>query len=999
MPKLYDSTSTPPQQQELPNTQPTHTLVNTSVSSVINVQHRPIEMGSTTLASAMTNANLETSNLNLHLKNVANIDDIAPSVTEQKPLAASKIDDANIELSHSAIIEKALQFSQRIKSNIIKEAKNDNPRMSDTKTFLALLIGVPGIQANYKGTQCPQIMSLPSTTTGLVHYLRSYEGLGNFISRAESASGIAMYKYTKPLALKACSHDIKLNEFTKTVASAHRYIGAIPNSLTLFHHMFKRSHTQSNTANSSLANMRANMNSDGIIAGAAHEAILRYKVLTGTQLVNSLHNQLSCIDIRLDNDYPALTIAPKAMLNNALTKAENMEALSLLCMYSFMALANQPSENDTHHAHMIISERNSFGFLTPTVSETETTFRVNLPFTSPHYLEYLAHAAKTLDQALQQLFFNARILSNQDLDNLKNKILANLQLDGDSYSRTSLSYYTSSNCSATDRCQRVVNSIKQASTLGQLLFVEFETPKRGEHAKSALTSMLRGQSAQQALYTRIGAGEPLVSILYDLLQNLQLEAGVKKASQKEGSLRYQPSETNIRPQMAIQNLHSRTMTLSAPVLTALENHYQKSLLQVENAFFQGVMHLQKTVNFNDEAAYHIVSLLNVIGDPHTSGYTLQQAWEVMSDLIVAGVADANVDYSQDTNNLLNASDSESEFEAEDSASATKAKQRIVSRKHIFHNSMQAIVQTLESLAEELLGKLNYQEFVVAATRLEYVGAKRRGKFDNVYYEMNPALFFGQQHVNNKNIESIEKGRAKRMPEHAPKISSGATSNAISYTEFIDVNHLDSRNMMVKKESNWVESILKNSHKKIWVLDVTSAPQTKLAELVEQFSQNDKVQIMCFASSGMKHEQLGYNNHYGTIRLFVKEGEGIEPKALLDRIVNGYIQRVPFLHNASHRLRHAYKCLGFVPSAAGIQRALDERKAERRDLNNNILSEKPLPAEPNSVIEESRDMNNNILPKRPRQEEFDAVDTPIAKHFANETIGQGSPVRQTGETIQ
>lgn len=121
--------------------------------------------------------------------------------------------------------------------------------------------------------------------------------------------------------------------------------------------------------------------------------------------------------------------------------------------------------------------------------------------------------------------------------------------------------------------------------------------------------------------------------------------------------------------------------------------------------------------------------------------------------------------------------------------------------------------------------------------------------------------------------------------------------------------------------------------KVLIIDSTSASIEKYNYWFKMFQKYPNIQVLFFASSGFKNEQLGADkNPYGTLRVFTKD-EQVQSKII------EFIKKTeaPINSSISHHYRHLMKRLGHIPT------------------NHSIAFFAP----PKIPIEEDRDLNSKM----------------------------------------
>lgn len=200
--------------------------------------------------------------------------------------------------------------------------------------------------------------------------------------------------------------------------------------------------------------------------------------------------------------------------------------------------------------------------------------------------------------------------------------------------------------------------------------------------------------------------------------------------------------------------------------------------------------------------------------------------------------------------------------------------KIYSKKLIISNGMRAIWAALKAI-EDILNK------------------KYTLYFHNAYYEVRSGI--------NKIIE-LEKWQVNIVDKK-------------SYAQVLifDINACNTNGEMESDYSikdDIDQNIEENKHK-ILILDTTSATCQDMRTHIQRFKESH-ARTMFFVASGLKNEQSGDKNSYGTIRIFSKDKS--RRNEIYKRIKS---HEPPVLSQTAHDLRRLHKSIGMVPTTRAM----------------------------------------------------------------------------------
>lgn len=801
----------------------------------------------------------------------------------------------------SQLFAAALKLAADIRAELLKTSRPG--QRVPPERVLAYFIGMSGVQGHFVNPP-DELVRLPShTACPPGPYVRTALGARYFLERSmgrpirekaeKQSAATGAYRAFDPKCCPGMSETL---------------FGSVKNPVTQAHWLAARAAGEPELPPDQPADRRPC--GDPIWAppqsAAAHDTMLNYKFDSGRLLAEAL-SDLPVIGVACTNGYPAVVVGirngalPLPLSKAGLAVAPTAQReLAELSMYLFMGLANAWGCNRRHEDHMEMSQRQSFGFPTPSVSFIDSNFRISLPFAPPRYLQGLHFALSRLDGLLGSLFqpaAPATAAMQASLQRAKQALLRNLRLDGDLGDPDIWAYYGG----LEDRggAAQIRAAIEKAGNFGELLVLSVEKPRGNAITLKTLAgSLVRAAGPALAGLVMNHPGE----------EYLALERVISQVHLQNSHVSYVP----IRASKGL----GRPASYPTPPVPfdpqVLAGTYAASMQRVTMALGNGLARMAGS-GFEPRALELLRAMVGSLG--HLPGHELQQAWDCIEALMTAGVAHrlAHMPHAADLDlNHHNDSDSDLEFDgatgtasvADPDADADGVRDagagRIVSKKITTHNGMQAIILGVIA-ANELLRD---DEYFITRTTMR-----------NMYYETFKAL---------PNLDRFEPGLAHTMAYGSTALGKQDAAEAMDLHQLVENTFQTGATRVDPFET------LAASDKRIWHLDVTGTTEALQARVVELFGHKNEAQVMILVSSGLKHQQFSATNPYGTVRVFVK-GNSPAARHRLDALMQSMRSRINPMSTASHELRRAYRACGMVPTGPGMRDAISAEAALRSPL--------------------------------------------------------------------
>ncbi len=607
--------------------------------------------------------------------------------------------------------------------------------------------------------------------------------------------------------------------------------------------------------------------------GDLYDASLLYKLQLSQKVAQSV-GALDRLSVGVYNDYPLVMVhfdLVRFMQDYDPTGSYHVptsgtqKAFTQFLMNYYMGLANYHAKNAG--VNITIVERSSFGFNTPSVAETQDSFRINMGLMPPVYADVHAHALRTLNVHL-----------NSVLETKASRDPSGSRLDTES------PYF--------DGKTAELNSIDD--------WLKFAMYPIEIQNKTSIANAVRNRTSldfvnakafdRMAMYA--GKACPLGGILGDLFDHMKL-AGSLTTDVSPEETHYTAQVPALKQNYAVDEEMDRQY---AQVLQLLSNNLVSIGMESQDEVFRHQIYrmslLLEPENTKIELTLDMINELLLVHSldsllrsdrvaPYADGYGSESEVEDEVDEETSGDMDAE-DFEEDDEDLsLNGAPAPHRMPAAEDPMDTvpvpaidSGPRRLTGKKIITHNGMRALLSAVDSAARIVL-KMGR-------------GKKALVDVQGAYYEMDDAL-------------------------EAAQIPAEATED--SHLADILVRDINACVTEGPSGATEVTQSLASSPARVWILDSTSSTQAKMAAMAEMF-RSSQANVLYFVSSGFKQEQAGSDrNQYGTLRAFTDNTP--EGKVMLNAILDQTKKTDHPLALTAHLFRRTMKRFGAVPRNANV----------------------------------------------------------------------------------
>jgi hypothetical protein len=562
------------------------------------------------------------------------------------------------------------------------------------------------------------------------------------------------------------------------------------------------------------------------------------------------------------NDYPCLMVDLTKITGNLRTKLSldrgkptgaDKAAFSKFVMSYYTGLVNRVAVENGMNT--LMTQRQSFGFATPSIADTADSFRVNLGMMPPKYTAVHLKAMELLNVELTKMMDN----DGEFARGVESKIP-----NYDSYLRTSVTKddededsgnESDDESDASDESEEVQHSANDETDWRKFAFSKIEKSTAG---KTGIQNITRNQWNLDNVNQMAFNGKSLNDSLKTNLANIHVDdKGKKLTSIGTGKNLYKKPEDRDAIDSHLPDLDTGS----------LDNHFGE-LLQSHREKLTGLLD-----RFPDQKELN-TQFKKLVDDltPQNSG--LAYHYDLINDYLALYAA-IDLDRNPSGNEVRGIGSKPveesygSESEAEDFAGDTRLKRKLKVKKIIANSGMDAIYSAIEHEIDKSGKNLVIDK-------------------KSVYYELD------NKYIKAYASTSEDKPNATKLllMDANPAVTQAGQATS-------DLSELDSSNA------------------KIWVIDTTSSTQTQMQEIVDKFRTNtNKPERLYLVSSGFKNEQWGADkNSYGTVRIITdsdREGD-------IDDAIKKYRSTHKPTVEVAHAYRRLLKDLGFVPRDEEILR--------------------------------------------------------------------------------
>jgi hypothetical protein len=587
------------------------------------------------------------------------------------------------------------------------------------------------------------------------------------------------------------------------------------------------------------------------------------------------------------NDYPCLMVqldlkkvlTNLGMLQEGANIPENIQkGFTLFAMSFYSGLVNRLT--DEAGLNIFITQRQSFGYATPSIAETVGSFRVNLGLMPPAYLDIHVTALKILNKTISDVFSADNILARVQADRIANY---------DAYNPNNAA----------------VNTIDDWRKFA------FSQLEKGSKKNSAIASVTRTQAqldyvhaqTYQSIFKRektveASAKEAFEQSLQNILKGFEVKGAAitSKSPSPESTIYKRVDQTTTLDHVKndLDDQFSELIELYKSNLDGFINnsaatfeHVNKETLQMINKYFKDLVDRIDSNNKDIAELYDIIndylvvySLLTII-NKHESRQSSSSPKPAVE-----------FDYGSE-------SEAEDDAEADEPINIASQEKRLKIKKITTHNGMRSLLLSLSAATQLILP-------VATGKRKSNSSAQKvRVDIQRTYYELEDAVKL------DKNL----KGKLN-----------------ISRTVDAEIIFRDANAIVISGEAHeqTVLEELEANKSKVWIIDTTSSTQQHMRELVDAFRHKQDAQLLLLVSSGFKNEQGGADkNSYGTVRIVAGENtrslrqgaplnqaaedaEDSEDKHIIDQVLDVIKATDTPLVDIAHEYRRLLKDLGFVP---------------------------------------------------------------------------------------
>ncbi|HEU5101849.1 MAG TPA: hypothetical protein VFU22_22665 [Roseiflexaceae bacterium] len=586
------------------------------------------------------------------------------------------------------------------------------------------------------------------------------------------------------------------------------------------------------------------------------------------------------------NDYPCLMVqldlkkvlSNLGMLQEGAGVPENIQkGFTLFAMSFYSGLVNRLT--DEAGLNIFITQRQSFGYATPSIAETVGSFRVNLGLMPPAYLDIHIQALNILNKTISDVFSADNRLTRRQADRITNY---------DSYNPDNAA----------------VNTINDWR---KFAFAQLE---KGSKKNSAIASVTRTQAQLDYVHAQTyeaifkegktletSAKEAFEQSLQNILKGFEVKGtAITSKNPDPQSTTYKRVNHTTTPEHVKNDLDNQFADLVRAYKSNLDDFTNSSAttfksinqetLQTIDIYFKDLIN-RLNPNNND-----IAELYDVIND-YLVVYSLLTIINNHESRLSDSSTEPAVEFDYGSE-----SEAEDDPEQDEPSNAEAQEKRLKIKKITTHNGMRSLLSSLSAATQLILP-------VAEGKRKSSNAQKVDVDIQRTYYELEDAVKL------DKNL----KGKL-----------------AINHTPEAKIIFRDANAIVISGEAHeqTVLDELAAYKSKVWIIDTTSSTQQYMREIVDAFRNRQDAQLLLLVSSGFKNEQGGADkNSYGTVRVVAdentrslrqgaplnraaEESEGSEDKHIIDQVLDIIKKTDNPLVDVAHEYRRLLKDLGFVP---------------------------------------------------------------------------------------